>query len=174
MKVEIKYALIISVSMFLWLCGEYAVGLHDRYVMFHPIVTNFAFIIPIVGFVLALREKKQTRYGGQMNYGQGIRTGLIITAVTALLSPLGIFLFLKYVNQQFFDAMIMMAKIRAMQGGVDIDQATAAAQTYFSLESYILQSFIGSLVLGSLLAVLIAYFIRTRQKTSIQSTGGNV
>lgn len=59
LPLELRYALLISFSMLLWLAVETLVGLHDKYINLHPVVTMFAMLIPIVFSHMAVKEKKE-------------------------------------------------------------------------------------------------------------------
>src|SRR5690606_30584819 len=85
---EFKWALLFSVMGLLWLALEKLSGLHGPYIDYHLYLTNLFAIPAIIVMVMALKDKKKNYYGGQMNYRQGLVSGIILSSIIALLSPL--------------------------------------------------------------------------------------
>jgi hypothetical protein len=61
-------------------------GLHGKYIDYHLYLTNLFAVPAIIPMVMALKTKKF--YNGQMNYKQGLISGIILSIIIALLSPL--------------------------------------------------------------------------------------
>ena len=87
-KIEIKWAIIFSIVGLLWMLLEKLSGLHGKYIDYHLYLTNLFAIPAIWMMVLALKEKKEKYYAGNMTYLQGLISGIILSAFIALLSPL--------------------------------------------------------------------------------------
>lgn len=87
-RIEIKWALLFSVMGLAWMLLEKVSGLHDRYLDYQLYLTNIFAIPAIWLFVLAFKDKKNNFYNGRMSYLQGVKTGLIMTVLIAMLSPL--------------------------------------------------------------------------------------
>ena len=87
-QIEIKWALIFSITGLVWMVLEKLCGLHGKYIDYHLYLTNLFAIPAIIIMVMALKDKKKNFYGGQMNYKQGLISGLVLSAIIALLSPL--------------------------------------------------------------------------------------
>ncbi len=83
LRVEFRYAILVSLLMLLWLSLEYVVGLHDSYIQFHPYVTMIALLIPIICIRLALVEKKDD-LNGRITFKKALISGLIITVFAAI------------------------------------------------------------------------------------------
>ena len=50
-KIEFRYAVLTSLVVLLWLITEYAVGLQDTYIFFHPYVSIVvAIVIPLITY----------------------------------------------------------------------------------------------------------------------------
>jgi hypothetical protein len=83
-KIEIKWAIIFSVMGFVdgvrKLCG-----LHGKYIDYHLYLTNLFAIPAIIAMVMALKTKK-IFYNGQMNYKQGLISGIILSIIIAVKS----------------------------------------------------------------------------------------
>lgn len=165
MKTEIKFGLIISSLGFLWICGEYAVGLQKEYIELHPMITWLALIIPVLGIVFGLKEKKVKDLNGIMSYGQAVKTGFFIAVVAALISIPLQFIFHKIINPNYFTFMIFYAEERAMSDGRNVEEAVESAKAYFNIGSYIVQSFIGNILGGVFITLIAGAFLR--KKTSV-------
>ena len=87
-KTEIKWAIIFSIVMLMWITLEKLAGLHNEHIEKHPMYTNFFSIPAIAVYVFALLDKRKTDYNGIMSYKQGVMAGIIITIFVTILSPL--------------------------------------------------------------------------------------
>lgn len=134
---------------------ERLTGLHDRHIAHHPVLTNLIAIPAIILYILALREKKKTDYHGQMNYLQALISGLIMTAIVTVFSPLTQYLISTVISPHYFSNMIRYA----IEHNLMPEQA---ARDYFSLNNYIRQALIGTPFMGFLTTAIVALFIRTR------------
>lgn len=85
--IEMKWGIIFSVMTLIWITMEKAVGLHDQYIDKQMIYTNLA-AIPALHFVLFGPFRKKKFYHDQMDFKEGLKAGLVITVVIAILSPL--------------------------------------------------------------------------------------
>lgn len=154
MKTEIKWGLIFTFAQFLWICLEFAVGLHDKYVSMHPILTNL-FIIPAVYVMyLAIREKKRI-LGGKIAFGQAFLCGLGVSVIVAILSPLTQYIFHRFINPNYFQ--------NAINYAISAGKLTEAeASSYFSLQSYMMQASLGAIVAGVITSLIIAAIVRSK------------
>lgn len=155
-KTEIKWSIIFVVVMLLWMGFERLVGLHGEHIANHATYTNFFAIFAIGIYVFALMDKKKTAYNGVMTWKQGFMSGLIITIIVTILSPLTQWIIHTVITPDFFE------NIRAysVQEGL---MSTDEAAEYFSLTGYMVQSMIGALIMGILTSAVVAFFTRTRK-----------
>lgn len=155
---EIKWGVIFMVAMLLWMLLERLVGLHSTHIDQHPIWTNLFAIIAISIYVLALRQKRDSQLKGVMTWKQGFLSGLGITVVVTILTPLGQYLTHTVITPHFF----VNAIDYAVASG-NMSQANAVA--YFSLGSYLVQAIIGALVMGVITSAVVAWFVRKPTQT---------
>ena len=154
-KIEIRWAIIFTVMMLIWMLLERVFGLHDEYIDKHPIFTNFVAIPAIAVYVLALLDKRDNFYHGKMTYIQGLITGLIITGMVTVLSPLSQIITSLVITPDYFQNAINYA---VSEGKM----TQKAAEEYFNLRSYILQGLIGAPVMGVLTSAIVAIFTRKK------------
>jgi hypothetical protein len=154
--IELKWGVLFTLSAMMWMYLEKWVGLHNTHIDKHPIYTNLFAIVAIGIYVLALLDKRKRSYKGIMNWKQGFVTGLIISVVITLLTPLSQIITATVITPEYFRNAITFA----VQTG-KMDQA--AAEAYFNLSNYILQSTLFAPVMGLLTSAVVAIF--TRQST---------
>jgi hypothetical protein len=154
-RFEIKWALIFVVMSLAWMLFERMMGWHDEQISKHATYTNFVAIPAIAVYVLALLDKRKHYYGGHMSYAQGFMSGLVITAVVTLLSPLTQYITSTFIAPQYFP--------NAIRHAVSTNAMTQdAAEKYFSLKSYIIQGLIGAPVMGLVTTLIVAIFTRKK------------
>ncbi|WP_404397620.1 DUF4199 domain-containing protein [Idiomarina loihiensis] len=153
---EIKWGIIFIVVSMLWVLIARLVGLHDNYIAYHSTYSNFFALIAIAIFVLALREKREKDLNGSMTWMQGFISGLIVAIVVAILTPVSQWITHVIISPNYFEN---ISNFAVSEGGMDAEQA----EVYFTLGSYIIQSMLFALVIGTITAALVAVFIKTPQ-----------
>ena len=156
--IEIKWAFIFIIMMLLWMLMEKLTGLHDVNIDKHPIVTNFVAIPAILIYVLAFLEKRRKSFGGYMTYLQGFVTGVIITVIVTIFTPLTQFITSEFITPQYFE--------NAINYSVESGYMTReAAQEYFNLSNYMVMSTFGAFIMGVVSSAIIAIFTIKRDKS---------
>lgn len=153
LKIEIKWAFIFIGMMLLWMLLERIVGLHDQYIEYHPIYTNFVAIPSILIYVFALLDKRKNFYMGSMTYLQGFVTGLFITLIVTIFSPLSQFITSTVITPHYFENVIEYSVSNGLMTQENADG-------YFNLESYIIQATIGAPIMGIITSAIVAIFTK--------------
>jgi hypothetical protein len=156
-SIEIKWALIFSAVTLLWMTGEKLAGLHDKYIDYHLYLTNLFAIPAIIMMVLALQEKKKKAYSERMTYKQGLISGIIISAIIALLGPVTQWITSYVITPEYFPNVIK----RSVELGYYKTTEEAAAN--FNYTNYAIQSTIGALMMGILTTAIAMIFIRSKK-----------
>ncbi len=152
---EIKWGLIFTIVALLWMVFERLMGWHGENIAQHATMTNFFAIPAILVYVLALLDKRKNDLGGIMTWGQGFTSGLIITLVVVILSPLAQYLTHTIITPEYFTNVIEYA--------VDSGNMTREeAEGYFSLSNYMMQSAIGGLIMGIVTSAVVAFFVKKK------------
>lgn len=157
-KVEIKWALIFSVMVLLWMWLEKLSGLHEEFIGYHLYLTNLFAIPAFIIMALALKDKKKSFYNGQMTYKQGLFSGAILSVFIAALSPLTQWMITYVISPEYFPNVIK----HAVELGYS--STTAEAEAYFNFPNYVKQGAIGALIMGVVTSAILMIFIRTRNK----------
>lgn len=154
-RIEIKWGILFILVGLIWMVFEKAVGWHDVHIDKHATYTLFFAPIAIAVYVFALLDKKRNFYGGKMSYMQGFVAGLIITLVVVILSPLSQYISSTYVSPDYFKNVI---EYSVSSGQME----QQAAEEYFNLKSYMLQSVIGAAVMGLITSAVVALFVKSK------------
>lgn len=153
---EIKWAVIFTLVMLLWMLGERLVGLHDQHIDLHMVLTNLFAIPAILVYVFALRDKRQRDYQGVMTWQQGMLSGAIISLVVALLAPGTQWVISTVISPHYFDNVI------AYSVATGYHPTREEAEAYFNLGNYMMQSAVGALIMGLLTTAIVAIFLRPK------------
>ena len=156
-KIEIKWAIIFSIVGLLWMLLEKLSGLHGKYIDYHLYLTNLFAIPAIWMMVLALIEKKEKYYTGNMTYLQGLISGIILSAFIALLSPLTQWITSYVITPEYFPNVIK----RSVEIGYY--STTEEAQANFNYENYAIQGAIFAFIIGAVTTAIAMIFIRTKK-----------
>ena len=153
-KLELKWGIIFTLALLLWIVFEKAMGWHSSKIEFHAIYTNLFAIVAIAIYVLALIDKRR-KTSGSMRWKQGFLFGIGITMVVTLLSPLSQWIISEIITPEYFPNVIAYV--------VENDKMTQEeAEVYFSLKNYIVQSTVGALLMGIITSAIVALFIQKR------------
>lgn len=153
-KLELKWAVIFIVMMLSWMLMERVLGFHDERIELHPVITNFVAIPAILVYILALRDKRKRHYPNKMTYWNGFKTGLIITAIVTVFSPLMQYITSAVISPDYFENVIAYSTANDLMPEED-------ARAYFNMESYIVQTVMFTPIMGVFTSALVAlFFIR--------------
>lgn len=155
-KIEIKWAIIFSLIGLLWMVLEKLSGLHGKYIDYHLYLTNLFAIPAIIVMVMALKDKKKNFYDGQINYKQGLVSGIVLSVIIALISPLTQWITSYVITPEYFPNVIK----RSVEIGYF--KTTAEAEANFNYSNYAIQGAIGALVMGIVTTAIAMIFIRTK------------
>lgn len=152
-QIEIKWGIIFTIVGLLWMVFERAMGWHDELIEKHPLYTNIFGIIAILIYFLALRDKRKNFFNGVMSWRQGFISGIIVTIVIALLTPLSQYIVYQYISPDYFTNII--------EYSVENDHLNRKdADALFNLKSYIIQSTSWALVMGVVTAAIVAWIVK--------------
>ncbi|MCK9447548.1 MAG: DUF4199 domain-containing protein [Bacteroidales bacterium] len=156
LKIEFKWAIIFSLVGLLWMVLEKISGLHGKYIDYHLYLTNLFAIPAIIVMVMALKDKKKNFYDGQMNYKQGLISGIILSVIIALISPLTQWITSYVITPEYFPNVIK----RSVEIGYF--KTTAEAEANFNYPNYAKQGVISALIMGVVTIAITMIFIRTK------------
>lgn len=156
-KIEIKWAILFSIMGLVWMLLEKLSGLHSTYIDYHLYLTNFFAIPAIWVMVLALKEKKKVYYKGNITYMQGLISGIVLSLIIALFSPLTQWITTYIITPEYFPNVIK----RSVEIGYY--KTTAEAEANFNYANYAVQGAIAAFVMGFLTTAIAMIFLRTKK-----------
>jgi hypothetical protein len=154
-QTEIKWGLIFFFSGLIWMFLEKSLGYHDVYLEKQANFTLWYAPIAIGLYVLAIRNKKINFYRGKINFTQGFISGLIMTLVILILTPLSQYISHEFISPEYFPNIIRMTVERGQM-------TQSEAEAHFTLVAYIQQSLIFATFMGVVTSALASLLTRTR------------
>lgn len=159
-KIEVKWAVLFSIMVLVWMLLEKLSGLHGKYIDYHLYLTNLFAIPAIWIMVLALKDKKRNNYNSHITYVQGLLSGIILSVFIAILSPLTQWITSYVITPEYFPNVIK----RSVELGYfsSIEQAA----DHFNYSNYAIQGAIGALIMGIVTSAISMIFIHTKKITT--------
>jgi len=157
-SIEVKWGFVFSLVGLVWMLLEKVTGLHGQYIDYHLYLTNLFAIPAVVIMVLALKDKKKNFYNGDMTYSEGMLSGVVLSLVIAILSPLTQAITSFIITPEFFPNVIK----RSVELGFYATEEDAAS--YFNYGNYARQGFLMSLMMGVITTAIVMIFIRSKSK----------
>lgn len=154
-QIEIKWGVIFFAASLLWMYFEKLMGWHDVLIAKHAIYTNFFGLIAIAIYFFAIHDKRKNFFRGKMSWRQGFVSGVILSIVIALLSPIGQLITHYLISPEYFENAIESSVERNAMKQED-------AEAYFNLSSYIVQSIAGALMMGVVTSAIVALVLRKK------------
>lgn len=155
-KIEIKWAVIFIIMQLVWMTIERFTGLYNEHIDKHAIYTNLIAIPAIIIYILALLDKRKKYFNGVMNYRQGFITGLFITIIVTVLSPLTQYITTTFIATDYFPNVI---KYSVESGKMTQDSAEA----FFNLKSFFIQGLIGTPIMGLITTLIVSFFTKSKK-----------
>lgn len=152
-KIELKWAIIFTIMMLVWMLLEKTLGWHDAQIADHKWLTMLFIPFAVFMYVLGMRETRRRSYNRKITWLQGFLSGLIITIFIALLSPLAQYLTHNYITPEYFENVKDYSITNKLM-------TIETANEYFNLNTYLLQSFFGALLGGVVTSAIVAIFLR--------------
>lgn len=156
--IEIKWGIFFSLASLIWMILEHTLGLHDQYIAKQPIYTNLFAFVAIALYIASIRDKKINYFNNDMNWQQGFLSGVVLSIVICVFSPLVQYISFVWISPDFFDNIIKYYVDKKTQ-------TQSQAQELFNLSSYVKQGIYGSLSMGVITSAIVAHFLKTNQKT---------
>lgn len=160
-SIEIKWSIIFVIVYLLWMVFEKLMGWHGEHIEKHGLYTNIFGLIALGIYILAVRDKRNNFFNGIITWRQGFVSGILLTIIITVFSPLSQYIFTSYISPEYFKNMI---ELSVNNNSMDLEQAEA----YFNLKSYIIQAVFSALVMGVGTAALAALIIRTNSELRIK------
>lgn len=161
-KIEITWGLIFILAQLIWILTEKLAGFHSTNIANHSWFSTLFAIPAIAMYVFALRDKRKNDYNGIMSYKEGFISGLIITIVITILTPLAQYIIHTFISPEFFSNIIAYSAENGMM-------TQEAAEAFFSLGNYIVQATTSALIMGIITSAIIAFFTKSKNTQNLEN-----
>ncbi len=155
-KYEALWGVLFIVVMLLWMVFEKAMGWHGEHIEKHATYTNYFAIVAVLVYVIAFFHIRKAKYGGSAGFKDLFISGIVMTVVAALLSPLAQYLSLEVISPGYFQNAIDYAVKNKLS-------TPEEAQSYFNLRSYIMMAFPFAIVTGVITTAVVAFFVKNKK-----------
>ncbi|MFN3755512.1 MAG: DUF4199 domain-containing protein [Flavobacterium sp.] len=153
--IEIKWAVLLSMATIAFSYLAKYLGYYDAKIAYYQVFSLLIAPLWLVIYFLAIREKKIEFFNSKMDWKRGFVSGIIIAAIAAFLAPFGEWYTYEVIAPNYFsDA----ANLVTDSGKMTQEQA----KTYFSLNSFIMQSIFSTLSGGVVIAAIVAFILKTK------------
>lgn len=148
-QLEIRWGIYFILMQLGWMFLEKSLGYHDARIAEHASFSMWVMVPSLLMYFFALHFKWIKDYGGKMSYKQGLISGLVVTAVVTVLTPLSQTINSLLISPEYFPNVIAYT---VASGAM----TQAAAEAYFNLTSYILQSTLFAPAAGIVTSLIMA------------------
>lgn len=128
MRLEIKYGLIGAVAYILWEMGEYLLGIHDVHINMLPFTGLLSIFVPFSVLFFGIMAKRKSNPGFFLTLRQGIKAGLTISIIMALVSGAFFFIYTTTINPEFIATRTEMTRKSQYDSLLKKKQAESAEQ----------------------------------------------
>ena len=139
MKIEFKYATIIAVALFFWLCLEFWLGFHDAHVDFLPATSFLTIMVWGITLNKAIREKKKLSGFAPWGYGKGFKAAFVTTLLALPLLILTRWVFYDLINTDFFNNIMIKGRewiSLSAPTQENFDNSVRMMEDFFEMKAY--------------------------------------
>jgi hypothetical protein len=154
MLTALRFGIIFVLMQFVWIIGEYLVGLHTTHIQQHYLYTNLV-MVPATAIMVWGLIARRDELGGELSYVQALGQGALIGVFVGIASIGVHYLFFTHINPNFFADFQRLAVTEGLM-------TREAAESYFSLSSYAWHTALFSPVAGLLTNAVAGLFLKTR------------
>ncbi|MCW8981946.1 MULTISPECIES: DUF4199 domain-containing protein [Altibacter] len=154
--IELKWAFIFTIMALVWMLLEKTLGWHDENIADHYWLTLLFLPFAALMYVLEMREKRRRYYNKVISWKQAFFSGVVMAVFVALLSPLGQYITHNYITPEYFNNVIDYSVTNKTM-------TLKAANEYFNITNYMMQSAIGALVGGIVISAIAAFFMKRKE-----------
>lgn len=128
MSITMKWGLITGMVYVIFSLINNMLGLQDAGGFSAKAVLSNAALFGATLFTiyLGVKEARDTDGGGYMTFGQGFKSGMAISLITALIASVFTFIYLKFIDPGFLDKIMAMTQDQWEKQGMSEEQIEAA------------------------------------------------
>lgn len=154
-EIELKWATAFTAINIAWVYFEKYLGYHNEFVSSQAVFSFWLLIPQALIYVVAIREKREKYYQGEITWQKAFISGVVLSAVIAGLSPAAIYLMTEVISPEFLSNIV---EVRAEQG----IPREGLVQIY-NLNSMITQAIFNNLATGVFFSAIIALIFKNKK-----------
>lgn len=165
MKIEIKHGVICGTGVCAWILVEYFLGFHDEHLAIGKFTGYLATVIPVVVLYRALKEKRAQQPDGDLATGDGLKAGLVISAIAGVITTAFFWAYKHFINPGWLDRALEFEKAQMAKAGATaemIDRKVAVFNAMNSDEIQIVTGMIGTMVMGLAISVVLTSILKKK------------
>jgi len=169
MNKDVLYGIISGALVCAFVMVEYLMGFHSTKIGEGKYMSYFGILIPVTIIAIGILYKKKDN-GGYLELKDGMKTGIIISLMTGIITTVFMLIYNKYINPEFFDiAMAFQTKLWKANGNTPeeikamIDQYKANQK----LSAQLVSGLIGTPLMGMLPTLVITLILRKGRTDSV-------
>ncbi len=163
LKTEIKYGLLTGIGICFWILAEYFLGFHTDKMEAGEYAIYFVVIIPLFTIFFGLREKRDLQYGGKISVGNGLKAGLMISLIAAIIVIIFLMLYLNYINPDYSELGVAYYKKKMMLSNrINLQDAREleSIKQMFSFINQLLFGVIGTVGTGLFISFAVSLYFK--------------
>jgi hypothetical protein len=154
-EIELKWATAFTAISIAWVYLEKFLGYHDAKVSSQAIFSFWLMIPQALIYIVAIRQKREKYYGGEITWQKAFISGVVLSAVIAGLSPAAIYLMLEFISPEFLSNIV---EVRAEQG-----MPREGLVQIYNLNNMVTQAIFNNLATGVFFSAIIALFLKNKK-----------
>lgn len=161
-KTEFKYGIITGCLICLWILVEFLSGFHTDRIHIGRYTIYFVAIIPLITIYLGLKKKRDLRSDRRLPLTGGIKSGLMISLIAAVIISIFLTVYFSYINPQYSDFGVAYYKEKLISSGKTSAQVTDELNEIkgtFSFINQLLFRVIGTIGTGLLISFFVSLYL---------------
>jgi len=155
LQIEFKWAILFSVALLCWILFEKTMGWYQDEISDFWWLTLFFEPFALLIYLLALREKRRVVYNRKITWAQAILSGIIISFIVAILSPITEYIAYNFFTPEHFKAVSESSVTNELM-------ANSKLNDVFNINNYRWESAFGLFGFGILNTIVAGFFVRKR------------
>jgi hypothetical protein len=156
-RTALKYGAITGVAVIVYSTVINIIGMAQN-----RLLTSLAFLILVVGIILALKDYRQQNTGF-ISYGEGLGTGMLIAAIVGLLASFFTLFYIEFIDNSLLQESLDLMRAELENKGkseTEIEQAMVFAQKFMSPGFMFLMGIFSYLITGFIISLIVAAVMR--------------
>ena len=168
-KYEIKYGILTGAGICFWILLEFLLGFHSDKMNMGEYSLYFVVIIPLITIYRGIKEKRDSIFNGAISLNGGIKTGLMISLIAAVITAVFIIVYFNFIDPGFFERGIAYHAeklLKQKETGYEITDKLMDIKAAFSFVNQLLFGILGTVGIGFIISIIYSFVLR-KNKTSI-------